>query len=173
MGAIATGAANDVVNQVNTLAGAGARTIVVLSLPDIGLAPNFNTSPASPLATFSVSTFNTTLKNGLATIASARPGTRILQVNIAGLFSAAIANPSAFGFANVTNQCLTTVACVTASQAVQTPTCSGMACTHHRRPCAGGECCLAISQRAGSLALRCGHHRDHGAGSPHGCGTRA
>ncbi len=119
MGAIATGAANDVVNQVNTLAGAGARTIVVLSLPDIGLAPNFNTSPASPLATFSVSTFNTTLKNGLATIASARPGTRILQVNIAGLFSAAIANPSAFGFANVTNQCLTTVACVTASQAVQ------------------------------------------------------
>ncbi|MCA3604800.1 MAG: autotransporter domain-containing protein [Methylobacterium sp.] len=119
MGAIASGAANDVVNQVNTLAGAGARTIVVLSLPDIGLAPNFNTSPASPLASFSTSTFNATLKNGLAAVVAARPGTRVLQVNVAGLFSAAIANPGAFGFANVTNQCLTTVACVTATQAVQ------------------------------------------------------
>ena len=36
-----------------SLTAVNPRTIVVLSLPDIGLAPNFNTSPASPLATFS------------------------------------------------------------------------------------------------------------------------
>ncbi|CAN1521232.1 fatty_acyltransferase_like domain containing protein [Rhabdaerophilaceae bacterium] len=119
MSALATRAATDVVTQVGQIAAAGARTIVVANLPDIGAAPSFNTSPASPLASLSVSTFNATLAAGLANVAAANPGTRILQINVSGLLSAVIANPSAFGFSNVTNQCLTTAACVTGNQATQ------------------------------------------------------
>lgn len=119
MGGIATTAATDVVAQVGQLAAAGARTIVVPNLPDLGAAPAFNTSPASPLATFAASTYNATLAAGLANIAAANPNTRILQVNISGLFGAVISNPGAFGFSNVTTQCLTNVACVTANQATQ------------------------------------------------------
>jgi outer membrane lipase/esterase len=119
MTTIANSAANDVVSQVGTLSGAGARTIIVLSLPNLGLAPLFNTSPASPLATAAVSAFNGTLRTGLTAAAAANPGLRIVQVNVAGLFSEALANPAAFGFTNVTNPCVTTAACITASQAVQ------------------------------------------------------
>jgi outer membrane lipase/esterase len=119
MGAIATTTATDVVTQAAQLAAAGARTIVVPNLPDIGLAPAFNTSPASPLASFAQFTYNAALAAGLQNIAAANPNTRILQINISGLFSAVLANPSAFGFSNVKDQCLTTLSCVTAPQATQ------------------------------------------------------
>lgn len=119
MGGVATTAATNVATQVGTLAAGGARTIVVLNLPDLGQAPQFNTGPAAPLASFTVNTYNATLSAGLATVAAANPGTRILQVNAASLFSAVTANPAAFGFANVTNQCLTTIACVTGTTATQ------------------------------------------------------
>jgi outer membrane lipase/esterase len=119
MGAVATTTATDVITQVAQLAAAGARTIVVPNLPDLGFAPAFNTSPASPLASFAQFTYNSTLAAGLQNIAAANPNTRILQVNIGGLFQAVLANPGAFGFSNVTNQCLTTISCVTAPQATQ------------------------------------------------------
>ena len=119
MQGIATTAATDVIGQVNTLAAAGARTIVVLNLPDIGLAPSFIGGPAQALASFSSLTFNTTLATGLATVAANNPNARILQVNSTALLGLVTANPGAFGFANVTNQCLTTVACVTGSAATQ------------------------------------------------------
>lgn len=119
MGAVAVSAATDVATQVGQLAAGGARTIVVMNLPDLGRAPNFNTSPASPLATFTVGAYNSALSTALGTVAAANPNTRILQVDAAALFATVIANPTAFGFANVSQQCLTTVACVTGSTATQ------------------------------------------------------
>ncbi|WP_284180416.1 autotransporter domain-containing protein [Rhabdaerophilum sp. SD176] len=116
---VATTAASNVVAQIGQIAAAGARTIVVMNLPDLGAAPQFNTSGAAPLASLAAVTFNTTLTNGLATVAQANPNTRILQVNAAALFGAVRSDPSAFGFTNVTQQCLTTPACVTGSTATQ------------------------------------------------------
>lgn len=119
MGTVATTAATNVAAQVGQLAAAGARTIIVMNLPDLGGAPQFNTSPASPLASFTVGQYNTVLSAGLANVAAANPNTRILQVNAAALFSVVQANAAAFGFTNVTQQCLTAVACVTGTTAQQ------------------------------------------------------
>jgi outer membrane lipase/esterase len=112
MATVATTAAGNVVTQIGQLAAGGARTIVVMNLPDLGAAPQFNTTAASPLATFTASTYNSTLAAGLAGVAQANPNTRILQVNAAALFSQVRSDPAAFGFTNVTQQCLTTLACV-------------------------------------------------------------
>lgn len=119
MSSVATTAAGNVVAQVGQIAAAGARTIVVMNLPDLGAAPQFSTSAAAPLASLTTVTFNTTLTQGLATVAEANPNARILQVNAAALFGAVRSDPSAFGFTNVTQQCLTTPACVTGSAATQ------------------------------------------------------
>jgi outer membrane lipase/esterase len=117
MGVVATTAATNVANQVGQLAAGGARTIIVMNLPDLGGAPQFNTSAAAPLASFTTNQYNTVLSGNLAAVAAANPNARILQVNIASLFSMVQANPAAFGFTNVTQQCLTTVACVTGTTA--------------------------------------------------------
>ena len=113
-------AAQDVANSVKTLSNAGARTIVVPNLPDIGATPSFNGttagSQAGSLATF---TFNQALTTTLSGVAASSPGTNIILVDTFGLFSAITANPSAFGYANVTASCVATVACVTGSAAVQ------------------------------------------------------
>lgn len=119
MGAVATTAATNVATQVGTLAAAGARTIVVLNLPDLGGAPNFNAGPAAPLAGYTSGVYNATLQAGLAGVVATNPNTRILQVNVAGLFAAVQANPSAFGFANATNSCIATPACVGGTTATQ------------------------------------------------------
>jgi outer membrane lipase/esterase len=96
-------------NQVKQIAGlqaAGAKTIVVLNLPDIGRAPNFtNTalfpSQASPAAAAALSglTFvnNTTLNAGLATLADG-----IVPINVYALFNELLADPSAYGITNTT-----------------------------------------------------------------------
>jgi outer membrane lipase/esterase len=119
MGAAAATAARNVAGATSQLAGMGARSILVLNLPDIGAAPAFNTGPAASLASYSALTFNTALASDLAAVAAARPGANIVQVDIAGLFQAAIANPGAFGFSNVTQGCVFVAACLAAPAAQQ------------------------------------------------------
>ncbi|MBL8586967.1 MAG: autotransporter domain-containing protein [Methylobacteriaceae bacterium] len=119
MSGVATGAAANVAAQVSALAGAGASTIVVMNLPDIGVAPAFSPTPAAPLATFSSLTFNGALSAGLANVAAARAGANIISVDIASVFDQIRLNPAAFGFANVTQACVAVAACVGGSLATQ------------------------------------------------------
>lgn len=119
MGAVATTAAGNVAGSVNALAGAGARTIVVTNLPDIGVAPAFAPTPATGLATFSSATFNAALAGNLAAVAGARPGANVISVDIASVFSAIRSDPAAFGFANVTQACVATPACAGGTVAAQ------------------------------------------------------
>lgn len=119
MTGVATGAAANVATSANQIAGLGARSIVVLNLPDIGAAPAFNTGAAASLASYSATTFNAALAGDLAALAAARPATNIVSVDIAGLFNAAVANPGAFGFSNVTQACVAVASCASAPQAQQ------------------------------------------------------
>lgn len=119
MGVASQTAAGAVVSATAQVAGLGARQILVMNLPDIGAAPAFNTSPASALASYSVSTFNTALASGLSTFAAAQPGVNVVSVDIAGLFGAALANPGAFGFTNVTQACVAVASCAAATTAQQ------------------------------------------------------
>lgn len=96
--------AQTVVGLATTLQTAGAQTIVVFNLPDLGLTPdNFGTANqagASGLAFV----YNSTLNAGLATL-----GDGIVPINTFGLINEVIANPSLYGFSNVTGRACTGV----------------------------------------------------------------
>lgn len=102
---VALGAATDVNFIVNSVAGAGAGTILVTNLPKLSLTPQFRGTPAAPLADFAVTTFNGALLTGLNTTAAARPGTNIILMDLFKIGDVIANNPGAFGVGNVTQPC--------------------------------------------------------------------
>lgn len=122
MAGVANSAALDVGAQVGQLARAGARTIVVMNLPNFSGLPAYTTGAglaANQLAGFSSNQFNQTLAGALQATAAANPGANIISVDAAGLFAATQANPASFGFANATAACVRTASCVTGNAATQ------------------------------------------------------
>jgi outer membrane lipase/esterase len=103
-------AAAQTLQQIARLRDAGARTIMVFNLPDIGKIPAGLAAPTAPFSALS-SLFNSTLEAGLSSL-----NVNIIPVNVYGLFNEIIANPAAYGFTNVT-----TPACTTASSISCTP----------------------------------------------------
>jgi len=107
-------AAADINFLVNSVAGAGAGTILVGNIPSLGNAPQFRGTVAAPLAEFAGTSFNSALLSGLMTTAAARPGTNIILFDIFKVGAALTANPGAFGLTNVTDACFNGVtACAT------------------------------------------------------------
>jgi outer membrane lipase/esterase len=100
------------VTQLGRLQAAGARNIVVVSVPDIGLTPSFGagTGPTTAAGSQLASTFNAGLKQGLQGFSS------VLYFDSFTLFREIVANPSAYGLSNVT-----TPACSTPSAGQCTP----------------------------------------------------
>jgi outer membrane lipase/esterase len=93
------GAAGAEIAQIARLRAAGARYIVVFSLPDIGATPAFAGSPATAASVTQLSAgYNTTLFSGLAA-----NGIRVIPVDTFSLLSEIRANPGAYGFTNITN----------------------------------------------------------------------
>jgi outer membrane lipase/esterase len=117
----ATNAAVNVGNQIRTLAGAGAPTILVMNLPDLGAAPNYLAQGplGVQLGSYATATFNSTWSASVSAAAAANPQANVIQVPIDQLLNAAVANPGRFGLANVTSQCIQTVSCVTGNAATQ------------------------------------------------------
>ncbi len=95
---------------VKQLVAGGAKTLLVLNVPDLGKTPDVTSrqpqTGATPTAieaegTQLSSAYNAALSSQLAAIASAS-GARIQVVDANTLLDAAIANPAAYGLANVT-----------------------------------------------------------------------
>lgn len=100
-------AAAQTLQQIARLRDAGAKTIMVFNLPDIGTTP-FGRSTSSPAQlTFLSSQFNSTLEAGLGSL-----HVDIIPVNVAGLLNEVIANPAAFGLTNATTPACTTAMAV-------------------------------------------------------------
>lgn len=94
---------NNIAAHVTALANAGAKTILVPNLPALGEVPEFRgTSSESTMNTLS-SEFDSMLKTTLTSLAGSL-NIHIDQLDIASLFSSAIANPAAYGFTDVTDQ---------------------------------------------------------------------
>jgi outer membrane lipase/esterase len=106
-------AAGDIGTQVRQLTAAGAQTVVVMNLPDFARAPQFANTPISALAGFSSTQFNTQLAGQLAAAQAANPQANIITVDINSFFGAVLENPGAFGFTNVTQQCVQVASCRT------------------------------------------------------------
>lgn len=84
---------------VNTLTNAGARYILVPTLPDMGLTPAARAQGAGAQAQFTTlsSTYNTALFNGLSTA-----GLRVIPLDTFNLLREVVASPSTYGISNVT-----------------------------------------------------------------------
>ena len=87
------------IGNVATLQGAGARYVLVATVPDLGLTPAFRAQ--GPLVqgqgTLLSTTYNTALFNGLAA-----SGLRVIPLDTFSLLREIVASPSAYGFSNVT-----------------------------------------------------------------------
>jgi outer membrane lipase/esterase len=98
-------AVGGIVNAVQAFASAGARTVLVMNIPDLGLTPAFNflgpptTNPASALSR----QFNDALAGALASFT----GLNIIQFQTDDLLNAVVANPGLYGLSNVTAPCYT------------------------------------------------------------------
>jgi outer membrane lipase/esterase len=107
-------AAQQEVGQIKALQAAGAKTIVVFNLPDIGKTPAAQSQGAAAAAgvTSLAQLYNGVLSGGLA---SANKG--IVPIDTYSLLNEVIANPSAYGFTNVTVPACTTASSITCSPA--------------------------------------------------------
>lgn len=92
-------AAATMVGLIGTLQNAGARTIVVFNLPDLGLTPlNVGTANAPGASALSF-VYNSTFDAGLANLKDG-----IVPINVYGLINEIVADPSLYGFSDVTHQ---------------------------------------------------------------------
>jgi len=85
------------VGEIGALQAAGAKHIVVLNLPDIGLTPAFRGTAGQASVSGLVFVYNTTLNGGLASLQDG-----IIPINAYQLIGEVIADPAQYGFANVT-----------------------------------------------------------------------
>ena len=102
---VSLAAAADVNFLTNSVAAAGAGTVLVTNLPKFSLTPQFRNTPAAPLADFAVTTFNGALLTGLQATAAAQPNTNIIYMDLFKIGDVIANNPGQFGVTNVTDQC--------------------------------------------------------------------
>lgn len=95
-------------NIISSLADAGAATILVPNLPDLGDTPRFQAlgPEAAAAASSLVTSFNALLSIELANLDASRPGLDIVPVDFYSLGKAILADAAAFGFTNVTDAAL-------------------------------------------------------------------
>jgi len=96
--------------NVATLYAAGARRFLIWNVPNVALTPAIralNSPQASAGATQLTTTFNQGLDGQIAFLRATLPGIEIVKLDVFQLLNAAVANPAAFGFTNVTTPCIT------------------------------------------------------------------
>jgi len=101
-------AVGNIDSVVGGLATAGARDFIVMTVPDLGVVPAVTVlgASASALATDLTAGFNASLEASLAALASA-DALDIKFLDAFSLVDQAVADPSAFGFTDVTTPCWT------------------------------------------------------------------
>lgn len=102
---VSNGIAN-ILTIVGKLAGLGAQHILVPNMPDLGRTPAFAGGPLASTLTALTALFNANLAAQLTLLDAALPATEIIQFDTAAAFAELLANPAAFGLANVTGQCV-------------------------------------------------------------------
>jgi len=111
MQAVATSAAGDINFIVDSVASAGAGTILVTNLPRMGITPQFSASnplvgqQGSALADFSGTTFNSALSAGLFTVAANNPNSNIILMDLYKISDTLAGAPGAFGLTNASSAC--------------------------------------------------------------------
>jgi phospholipase/lecithinase/hemolysin len=91
-------------DEIERLAAAGARNFLVPNLPLLGHAPRYNDNPTT-FAQYNQRSvqFNAALAAELDNIEANDPAITIFRLDVAALFSEALADPGRFGLTNVTD----------------------------------------------------------------------
>ena len=108
IGPVATAAAADIDFIVDSVAAAGAGTILVGNLPNLAITPQFNQGPAAaaaPLAGYAGTTFNGALLNNLMSTAADHPDTNIILMDLYKIGATLAGNPGSFGLTNAHDSC--------------------------------------------------------------------
>jgi phospholipase/lecithinase/hemolysin len=103
-------AANNVEDAITSLIENGAKNILAVNLPDLGMTPA-GTDPMNPLGPFwslYTSEFNAKFLDP-AYLAGLDPSVKLTEFDMFKLFNDAIGDPSKYGFTNVTEACLPTM----------------------------------------------------------------
>jgi|GEM_PF-432975 len=102
-------ALQDIDQAVRDLAGAGVTHLVVPNLPDLGKTPVvMEMDGSSPGASALASALTATFNNGLQGIVKSwQEQIHVMSLDVFGLLNEVLANPGAFGFANVVSPCYT------------------------------------------------------------------
>lgn len=103
---VENGIAN-IVTLISTLAALGAENFLVPNMADLGIAPEFLGTSDAGILSFITQQFNLHLADQLNLLSLAFPNIDIIQVDVAGTINQIVANPSAYGFTNVTERCVT------------------------------------------------------------------
>ncbi|WP_221291487.1 SGNH/GDSL hydrolase family protein [Xanthomonas campestris] len=87
------------VGAVGALQAAGARYVMVPTIPDVGITPRFRAGGAAAMAqgTAAATAYNTALFNGLQSA-----GLRVIPVDTFHILQEVVADPGIYGFSNVT-----------------------------------------------------------------------
>jgi phospholipase/lecithinase/hemolysin len=101
----ATTPASVVQTQLNRLISAGARQLLGVNLPLLGLTPEYSTNPTGA-ATISgrAAAYNDALENVYASVETANPTVTIHRLDVESLFSGFLDNATELGFTNTTQQ---------------------------------------------------------------------
>jgi phospholipase/lecithinase/hemolysin len=102
--AITTAVTNEI-GIVSALVNAGATDFLVVNLPPLGAIPRLKGTGLQATVTATAAAFNQGLAGGLAQIPAAFPTKtlHLYQLDVFTLFNTIIANPSTYGFTNVTD----------------------------------------------------------------------
>lgn len=115
------GAAGAEIQQIGRLYAAGARYVMVFTLPDIGATPQFSASASTSATVTALSAgYNTTLMTGLVSA-----GLRPIPVDTFALFSEVRANPASFGFTNITTPACGPFPPITTAASISSQFCLG------------------------------------------------
>jgi phospholipase/lecithinase/hemolysin len=92
---------NGIQNAIQAFKAAGAQTIVVPNVPDLGLTPEALNSGTSLAATTLAATYNALLDAQLAAVT----GVNLIKFDTFGWLDQVVADPAAFGLSNVSSAC--------------------------------------------------------------------
>jgi len=113
--ALVTAAVTDVVTIMTRLYSAGARHILLINVPNLGLTPLVRAqgTTAQAGATAIAGGFNLALAQQTTILVANSPGLRVYTLDFFALSNEISAAPATFGLNNVVDACLTTVVCAT------------------------------------------------------------
>lgn len=103
---VSVAAAADMGFMINQVSDAGAGTILVANLPNLGTTPQFRNTSAQGLATQASNAFNAALFAQVSAQAAANPNSNVIFMDVNRAFNVLLSAPGRFGFSNATDRCL-------------------------------------------------------------------